>query len=114
MQIYTALISPDLAWQSILVGFANILGSLELDLEPLGANLITVHCLDCRVCRLVCCEGDKSCLKDLVLKCLLLIYVALPKHLDRLVCLSMNTLAETMVPNGWNVWLRSESVNSWR
>ena len=36
-----------------------------------------------------------------------------PKHLDRLVCLSMNTLAETMVPKGWNVWLRSESVNSW-
>ena len=37
----------------------------------------------------------------------------LPKHLERLVCLSMNTLADTMVPNGWNVWLRSESVNSW-
>ena len=22
-------------------------------------------------------------------------------------------VAETMVPNGWNVWLRSESENSW-
>ena len=36
-----------------------------------------------------------------------------PKHLDRFVCLSTKTLAETMVPNGWNVWLRSESENSW-
>ena len=36
-----------------------------------------------------------------------------PKHLDRFVCLSTKTLAETMVPNGWNVWLRLESENSW-
>ena len=29
----------------------------------LGANLISVHRLDCCMCRLICCEGDKSCLK---------------------------------------------------
>ena len=27
--------------------------------------------------------------------------------------MSTKTLADTMVPNGWNVWLRSESENSW-
>ena len=37
----------------------------------------------------------------------------LPKHLDRLVCLSMKTFAETTLPKGENVCSRSESVNSW-
>ena len=95
-----------------LVGLASILGALELDLESLGTNLVSVHCLDGRVGRLVCCEGDKTCGGRLVT-----ITMASkrdsPKHLDRFVCLSTKTLADTMVPNGWNVWLRSESENSW-
>ncbi len=36
-----------------------------------------------------------------------------PKHLDRLVCLSMKTLALMMLPKGVKVWSRSASVNSW-
>ena len=35
-----------------------------------------------------------------------------PKHLERFVCLSMKTFADMMFPKGWNVWTRSESVNS--
>lgn len=35
-----------------------------------------------------------------------------PKHLERLVCLSMNTLADITWPNGRNVDARSVSVNS--
>ena len=41
------------------------------------------------------------------------IKLSLPKHLDRLVCLSMKTFAETMVPKGANVVTRSASENSW-
>lgn len=36
-----------------------------------------------------------------------------PKHFDRLVCLSMNTLADMTGPNGRNVDAKSVSVNSW-
>ena len=50
----------------VLVRLSNILGSLQLDLEPLGAHLVTVHRLDCRMCCLVGGEGDKSCLMELV------------------------------------------------
>jgi len=35
-----------------------------------------------------------------------------PKHLDRQVCLSMNTLAEMTLPNGKKVEAKSVSVNS--
>ena len=44
-----------------LVWLASLLWPLELDLESLGTNLVAVHCLDGRVGRLVCCEGDKTC-----------------------------------------------------
>ncbi len=36
----------------------------------------------------------------------------LPKHLERLVCLSTKTFEETMAPKGRNVWCRSVSENS--
>lgn len=36
-----------------------------------------------------------------------------PKHFDRLVCLSMNTLADITGPKGRNVDAKSMSVNSW-
>lgn len=39
-------------------------------------------------------------------------YDTKPKHFDRFVCLSMNTLAEMTVPNGRNVDAKSVSVNS--
>ena len=48
---------------SVLVRLSNILGSLQLDLEPLRANLVAVHGLDGRVCSLVGREGDKPWLK---------------------------------------------------
>lgn len=35
-----------------------------------------------------------------------------PKHFDKLVCLSINTLAEITLPNGKNVIAKSRSVNS--
>ena len=85
-----------------LVGLASILGALELDLESLGTNLVTVHCLDGRVGRLVCCEGDKTCGERLV-RIPMASKRDSPKHLERFVCLSTKTLADTMVPNGWNV-----------
>ena len=101
-------------WQTTLifcsVRFARVLGPLQLDLEPLGADLVAVHGLDGGVGCFVGGERDKSCLiwsYFLTSTC-----DDLPKHLERFVCLSMKTLAETMVPKGWNVWLRSESVNS--
>ena len=36
----------------------------------------------------------------------------IPKHLDRLVCLSIKTLAERMLPKGEKAWPRSVSPNS--
>lgn len=36
-----------------------------------------------------------------------------PKHLLRLVCLSMKTFAEMTFPNGMNICSRSWSPNSW-
>lgn len=39
-------------------------------------------------------------------------YDTKPKHFERFVCLSMNTLADTTFPNGRNVEARSVSVNS--
>ena len=81
-----------------------------MDLEPLGADLVAVHGLDGGVGCLVGGERDKSCLIWSYFP--VRTYDDLPKHLERFVCLSMKTLAETMVPKGWNVWLRSESVNS--
>lgn len=39
-------------------------------------------------------------------------YDTKPKHLDRFVCLSINTLADKTLPNGRNVEARSVSVNS--
>lgn len=39
-------------------------------------------------------------------------YDTKPKHLDKLVCLSMNTLAEITWPNGTNVDAKSVSLNS--
>ena len=35
-----------------------------------------------------------------------------PKHLLRLVALSMKTLALTTLPNGANIWIKSGSVTS--
>ena len=49
----------------LLVRFSSVFGSLQLDLEPLGANLVAVHGLDGRVCSLVGREGDKAWLKSL-------------------------------------------------
>ena len=86
----------------MLVGLASILGALELDLESLGTDLVAVHCLDGRVGRRVCCEGDKTCGGRLV-RIPLERRRNSPKHFERFVCLSTKTLADTMVPNGWNV-----------
>ena len=44
------------------VRFACVLGPLQLDLEPLGANLVAVHGLDGGVGCLVGGERDESCL----------------------------------------------------
>ena len=44
------------------VRFACVLGPLQLDLEPLGANLVAVHGLDGCVGCLVGGERDESCL----------------------------------------------------
>ena len=37
----------------------------------------------------------------------------LPKHFDKLVCLSIKTLADMTLPNGQNACANSWSVNSW-
>ena len=49
-------------WVFYSVRFACVLGPLQLDLEPLGADLVAVHGLDGGVGCLVGGERDESCL----------------------------------------------------
>ena len=58
-------------------------------------------------------RSDKKCLFSLVSKVAEAKKLSsLPKHLDRLVCLSMKTLAEMTLPKGLKVCSKSLSVNS--